>query len=184
MDHYVSKQPCIHTWLCTRFQHTKCESKGKLKMMLKKNGHAISLKYSSKINMFFSTNYSKGGMHTITIKGRSSRTNFKWTLKDSEPELFILITSNKNGWKFNKNLKAIKRQLKPNSLNKQLEQCLLQNLSLTFHYKWGNKFAIGLKEPEGIQKNVGPKAFQNFPTKPNQKWQVGTKNPKEGKVME
>jgi hypothetical protein len=31
---------------------------------------------------------------------------------------------------------------------------------------------------------VGPKAFQNFPTKPNQKWQVGTKNPKEGKVME
>jgi hypothetical protein len=31
---------------------------------------------------------------------------------------------------------------------------------------------------------LGPKASQNFPTKPNQKWQVGTKNPKEGKVME
>jgi hypothetical protein len=50
--------------------------------------------------------------------------------------------------------------------------------------KWGNKFAIKLRELEGTQKNLGPKAFQNFPTKPNQKWQVGIKNPKEGEAME
>jgi len=45
---------------------------------------------------------------------------------------------------------------------KPLEQCLLQKWSLTFHYKWGDKLAIGLEKNEGIQKNLGPKASQNI----------------------
>jgi hypothetical protein len=46
--------------------------------------------------------------------------------------------------------------------------------------KWGNKLTIKLGELEGIQKNLGPNFFQKFPTKPNQKCQVGPKNLKEG----
>jgi hypothetical protein len=33
-------------------------------------------------------------------------------------------------------------------------------MNLTFHYKWGNKLANGLRELEGTPKKLGLKAFQ------------------------
>ncbi len=77
MDHYVSKQPCIHTWPHIRFQHTKCELKGKSKMKLKKKWSCNFSKILSYRYMFLSINYSKRGMHAIAIRGRNSHTNFK-----------------------------------------------------------------------------------------------------------
>jgi hypothetical protein len=45
-------------------------------------------------------------MQATTNGGRSSRTNLKWALKDSEHELLFPIASNKNRQESNTNLKA------------------------------------------------------------------------------
>lgn len=41
-------------YLAQNLKHTQSKSKGKFKMMLKKNDHVIFLKYSHEANMFFS----------------------------------------------------------------------------------------------------------------------------------
>jgi hypothetical protein len=46
-------------------------------------------------------------MHTIVTKGKTFRTNLKWAYKDNKFELFVLITSNKDRRKSNKNLEAM-----------------------------------------------------------------------------
>jgi hypothetical protein len=46
-------------------------------------------------------------MHGIATIRKSYHINFKWAWNASELELLALITSNKNGRKSNKNLKAM-----------------------------------------------------------------------------
>jgi len=59
-------------------------------MMLKKNGHAIFLKYSLEIDLFFLLPTTQKGVHTPSSLGRNSCTNFKWTWKGSVPSYSFL----------------------------------------------------------------------------------------------
>lgn len=70
--------------------HTQCKSKGKLKMMLKKNGHVISLKYSLWPICSSLYQLSEWGYAHYHTRKRSSCTSLKWAWKDNEPVLFAL----------------------------------------------------------------------------------------------
>jgi len=63
----------------------------------------------------------KGDTHIVATKGKIFCINLKWAWKINELELFILITSNNNVQKSNRNLNAMLGQLEPNSLNRLLE---------------------------------------------------------------
>jgi hypothetical protein len=87
-----------------------CQSKGKIKMMLKKNGHVIFLQYSLKTNLLLFLPIVQMGIYTplplrnkilwqpptLTLDVLKNLTNSK---------LLVPIASNKNAQKSNKNPK-------------------------------------------------------------------------------
>jgi hypothetical protein len=89
-------------------------------LKLKWSRNLSKILYWSWSTLFF-VNCPKGDTHAITIEGKIFYNNLKWAWKISDLELFIPIASNKNVRKSNKNLKAMLRQLKPNSLKRLLQ---------------------------------------------------------------
>jgi hypothetical protein len=64
--------------------------------MLKKNGHAIFLKYSPKIDLFlFSANYLNQGTHIVTIEGKTPTTTSSGLGRPTNLN-YLLILSNNN----------------------------------------------------------------------------------------
>jgi len=73
----------------------------------KKNGHANFLEYFLQKDLLLSLPTIQIKVCTPATKGRTFRTNLKWAYKDNKFELFVLITSNKDRRKSNKNLEAM-----------------------------------------------------------------------------
>jgi len=85
--------------------------------------------------------------------------------KDNELELFVPITSNKNGRESNKNLKAMRGAIRPQFPLYDNKAMPFAKMKLNPPLKMGrSKFTIELWEP---QKNLGPKAFYFFSIEPN-----------------
>jgi hypothetical protein len=57
-------------------------------------------------------NCPKGGTHATTPREKNFRVDLKWTWKKNGLKLFTPIVSNKNRWKFNKNLEAMTKATK------------------------------------------------------------------------
>jgi hypothetical protein len=74
-----------------------------------RNGRAISMKCSTKTYVHpFLLAIQRGNTQCCHCTRRSSHANFKWAWNESEPELFALITFNKNEQEYTKNFEAMK----------------------------------------------------------------------------
>jgi hypothetical protein len=87
--------------------------KAKQKGCWEKNGCVISLKCSVEADVHpFLLPIQRGITQCHHCTRISSHDNLKWVWNESEPELLALIAFNKNGQKYTKNLKPIKRATK------------------------------------------------------------------------
>ncbi len=109
----------------------------------------------------------------------TSHTDLRCAQKNNKLELFVLIASNKNAQKFNKNPKDMMGANKTQLLKQPIAMPFIK-MKLKVDQKWGSKPIDRLREPKSIPKSLGVKAFQKLPTQLNKKCQVGIQNPNEG----